>query len=248
MKKIVWILLFIVLLNTKNVFASNYRLKELIPMKETTTITTERFLYRNIGYDKEKGITFSSVKNIFQEELPISISIGLFDKHKNNIGTINYCSSFDKLLPKEEKEYAISVEEYLSLKKEKTDISYFAILSDNRNCNRTDKDIYVGKTIEEIGKSKTTEITEDLSIFIKVLIVTLVLVIAPILYKVIFTSAYENVNGDAVRKDYNYYQENGLFKKEESQKEGKSKEEKVEKPKEEEKEEENETDLQKLYK
>ena len=30
MKKIVWILLLIVLLNTKNVFASNYRLKELI--------------------------------------------------------------------------------------------------------------------------------------------------------------------------------------------------------------------------
>ena len=48
---------------------------------------------------------FKGIKNQKEEAKPISISIGLFDSKKENIGTINYCT--DTLQAKEEKPYEL---------------------------------------------------------------------------------------------------------------------------------------------
>lgn len=152
MKKIRIVFLLLILFSIKEVRAANYQIKELIPVDTPTTIVTDNFSYKNFYYNdnkmeaeslKNNFIIFENIKNLTDKELPVSISIGLFDENKINIGTVNYCSTNDKysvvnntiLQSEEEKNYVIEVnKKNLADKKTVNDIKYIAVLSDNINC------------------------------------------------------------------------------------------------------------------
>ena len=86
MKKIAKILLvLLIFMSIKAVHAANYNMKELIPENITTTIKGKNILYKNIVY-KNNIITIEKIKNLSDEPKPITISIGLFDKNKKNLG------------------------------------------------------------------------------------------------------------------------------------------------------------------
>ena len=75
--KIVLLLLTISIINTK---AANYSIRELIPVNIETTIVTDNFSYKSLYYNNNY-VVFKGIKNLSNEDLPISITIGLFDKN-----------------------------------------------------------------------------------------------------------------------------------------------------------------------
>ena len=107
MKKIIkTLILLVITLHVIPASAANYEMKELIPVD---TMEAEAL--------KNNFIIFGGIKNLRDEDSPVSISIGIFDEDKKNIGTINYCSTNDKtsavaetiLKPDEERSYVIEV-------------------------------------------------------------------------------------------------------------------------------------------
>ena len=83
MKRIIKVLVIVfVMFMFSKVNAANYELRELIPINTETTIVTDHFSYQSFYY-KTKGIKditnpnnyliFSNIKNISDEDLPISI-------------------------------------------------------------------------------------------------------------------------------------------------------------------------------
>ena len=155
MKRIImFITILVITLVSQNVYAANYNIKELIPVNAHTTIGTNNFRYIDFYYNdnemeadglKNNFIIFSKIKNVSDEKRAVTVSIGLFDKDKKNIGTINYCSSKDKtsvvagteLNPDEEKSYVIEVnKKYLADKKTVKDLKYIIILRYNTKCTK----------------------------------------------------------------------------------------------------------------
>jgi len=221
MKKMLkWLGLFLIFACVMTVQAENYKVKELIPKNIKTTINTQNFRYKQLYYDGENQIAFSAIKNISEEEAPISISIALFDSHKKNIGTINYCSSEEVLLPAEEMKYSIEItKDYLGSEKELADIHYIAILGDNISCRSDGSDEFLGQKIEQIGKIEFSKITPDVMIFIKMMIGVVVLLVAILLYKYMFTTAYVNMDGEEVREDYKDWNKKQAKKRKDQEKE-----------------------------
>ena len=223
MKKTSLLLIIVgIILTAINVNAANYQMKELIPVNIKTTIVTNHFSYKRFMYDDnhESGdtlhnnaIVFEGIKNLQDEEKPITISIGLFDKNKKNIGTINYCSSVDKknteaknLASKEEIAFKIPVDEsYLKKGTTVRDIKYIAVISDNINCHYGGSDEYVGQTVEEIGMIKNTSIDDDSKMFFYIILGIGGLLLLLFLYRFVFTTYYSNVDGQDVRQGYNEY-------------------------------------------
>ncbi len=206
MKKIVKLIsvLLLVVLST-NVYAANYELKELIPTGIETTIVTNNFSYRTFSYDGEGYIKFKSIKNLKEEELPLSFSIAFFDEKKKNIGTMNYCNKDNKFAGKEEKPISISItQEYLASGSVK-DIKYIAMLDDNITCKTEGKDYYLGQTVEEIGYAKNNTLDRDSTLFLKVIGVVGGVVLLIFIYNFMFTNSYENMDGDDVRTGYRKY-------------------------------------------
>ena len=255
MKKIGFIVLIMMILGSFfPVYAENYKVKELIPNKVQTTIVTKSFSYQKFYYDGEGHIVFQTIKNISHESLPISISVGLFDKKEKNIGTVLYCSSSDTLLGKEGKPYSIDVEKYLTDGKKLEDIHYIAVLDENKGCRTTGKNDFVGKKVEEIGVIEDSPITNDVLLFLKVIGGVGVFLIILFFYKVLFTNSYNNMNGDDVRKGYQKWSKENAEKKKleqpvivEEKKSNKSEEIKKQEKLEKEKEKDS-TDLHQLYK
>ena len=223
MKKIIRLLIVvlgIVLYN--DVYASNYELKELIPIDTETTIVTNHFSYQSFYYKTKNKIdntnsnnylVFGNIKNISDEDLPISITVALFDKEKKNIGTINYCTATEDnsntsqiLKSKESTPYTIEVtKDYLGKGKKLKDVKYISVLSENINCrNNTGSDEYIGQTIEEIGIGKNNQIGVEVERLIQLLTLCLLLLIALCIYKFLFTSAYQNMDGTDIRQEYAY--------------------------------------------
>ena len=200
MKRIKIIIVLVLLLLIVPVKAANYEIKELIPVNIKTTIVTKRFSYRKFFYDN-KVIKFDSIKNLTNDNIPISISIGLFNKDKKNIGTINYCDYTIK--PKEEIEYEIPVtKEYISDKYDLDDIKYIAVLSDNKDCRTTGSLEYVGQTVKEIGQARNTTFDSKTQLFLNIVVVIGGGLIIIFLYKLLFTRSYQNIDGDDVRQGY----------------------------------------------
>lgn len=224
MKKIIGIILFIaIILGTTSVHAANYEVNELIPVNTTTTIVTNNFSYKRFSYNenaleskiiKSNSIVFENIKNLTDEELPVSISIGLFDKDKRNIGTVNYCSTNDKssfvagtiLGPREERDYVIEInKKYLAPDKSVKDVKYIAVLSDNINCRVAGSQDYVGKKIEDIITSKRSILEyNSTKFFLKTFSIISILLLIIFLYKFLFTNSFRNFNGDDVRKEFVY--------------------------------------------
>lgn len=217
MKKILTIIfLLLITLSIKNVHAANYELKELIPLNKETTIVTDNFSYKGITYkntSKPATIEFKAIKNISQENIPISISVGLFDKKKKNIGIVNYCSTYDQksfvkdkgLDSKEEISYVIDIEKkYLATNKSTKDIKYFSILSDNISCKTKGSKDYIGARVEEIGVIKNNPIDSSAKLLINIAEIIVIFIFLLFLYKFLFTNSFRNFNGEDVRQEYEY--------------------------------------------
>lgn len=218
MKKIIIILILsIMTFLTTNVKAANYQIRELIPVNTETTIVTNNFSYKSFYYSNQgndkNAIIFKSIKNLSDKEKPISISVGLFDKDRKNIGTVNYCSSkTDKseatkatLAGKTEASYSIEVSrKYLGKNKSLNDIKYISVLSDNINCRTSGSKDYLNQTIEEIGIPKNTTLDSKTELLIKIVGVLAIVIIAIFLYNYLFTNTYQNFNGDDVRTGFKH--------------------------------------------
>ena len=203
MKKILFILLFLGILIP--VYAANYTMKELIPVDTKTTIRGEHLLYKNFYY-KKGAVHFESIKNNSEETQKLSISIGLFDKNQKNIGTINYCSEDMVLASKQEKtEFLLEVKKsYLGEDYTIKDIKYIAVLSENISCRTDGSNEFIGQTVEQIGMGKNNTLTKDEMLVVNIFKVIGVALFALFLYKVLFTNAYRNMDGEDVRQEYSY--------------------------------------------
>ena len=223
MKRIImFITILVITLVSQNVYAANYNIKELIPVNAHTTIGTNNFRYIDFYYNdnemeadglRNNFIIFSKIKNVSDKKKAVTVSIGLFDKDKKNIGTINYCSSKDKtsvvagteLNPDEEKSYVIEVnKKYLADKKTVKDIEYISILNDNPNCTTGSSLDFVGQTVDEIGQIKNTGLSDDAELLIKILTGIGVVAIIIFVYNFMFSTRYKNFNGEDVRQEYSY--------------------------------------------
>ena len=259
MNKILKGLMIILLLAvTKKVDAANYNLKELIPINTKTTIVTPNFSYKKLYYNQEThSIDFAGIKNISDNNLPLSISIALFGSNKKNLSIVNYCSQEIILTSKEEIQYTIKVaSEDLPDDISIEDVKYIAILGDNITCRTTGTGEFVGKRVEEIGVLKDKGLDGKTQLLIQILIVVGAALIILFLYKVLFTSAYQNINGNSVRRGYDKYNKKLQKEREAELKRNPPKEKEVQRTKTEEilkqeeqaKEDKNKTALHDLYK
>ena len=201
MKKFLLFVLFVPLFWMMPVKAAHYEVRELIPSDVVTTVVTQRFSYKDLMYTDGK-VQFAGIKNLTYDERPVSISIGVFNKNKKNIGTVNFCSA-DTLSSKEERAYVIRIgEEYLGESNTVDEIKYIAVLSDNEGCRTTGSTENLGQTVEEIGMAKNTQIDTKTSLLLNVLLVLGGTLLAIYLYLALFTRSYQNMDGDSVRKGY----------------------------------------------
>lgn len=193
-------LILVVCFSFKTVYAENYKLKELIPYNVDTTIHTDNFSYKGIRFDEE-GVHFNGIKNLTDKKLPISVSIGIFDKRGINIGTINYCDI--DLEGKTEMSFLIEFsDKYLAKNKKIEDIKYIALLGDNINCRTKGSTDYVGQDVDKLGITHKEKLDKSTELFLSILTVVAGAFLVFIVYKLIFTRAYRNMNGNDVRKAY----------------------------------------------
>ena len=223
MKKLFYLIILLIGISTINVNAANYELKELIPLDTKTTIVTNNFSYQNFYYNNNdleakslhnNFIIFENVKNLSDKDLPFSISVAVFDKDKKNLSVINYCSTKDKmgvhagdiLKVNEEKTFVLEIpKRYLPDDKDVTDIKYFAVLSDNINCNSNVSLDYVGYTIEDVNMRKNTGLDKDSQLLIIVMSIVGGVLLLLFLYNFLFTNSYRNIDGSDVRAGYKKY-------------------------------------------
>ena len=204
MKRLIKVLIIVIIsIITIPVYAENYKVKELIPLNTKTTIKTDNFTYIELYTDQNK-VYFNGVLNRTQDERLISVSIGLFDKNKKNIGTINDCKTYLlKLKPKEQMSHAVDItSEFMQKGKTNKDVKYIAILGDNINCRQTGSLDYIGKTIEEIGKSSKSIFTDDVVLTLKIVGGVIGILLLLFLYKFLFTKQFINIDGEDVRRAY----------------------------------------------
>lgn len=203
------ILILIAMLAIVPVQAANYEIKELIPVDIETTIVTKNFSYKEFYYNKNNSakaekdyINFKEIKNLTDTEEPISITVAFFNKDRKNIGTMNYCSD-KKLQAHESIAYSIEItEDYLGKGYSRDEIKYISVLSDNKNCRTTGKDEFIGQTVEEIGMTKNTGLDSHAQLMVQFFSVIGIALFALFLYKFLFTSAYQNVDGQETRKGF----------------------------------------------
>lgn len=201
MKRMIRVLLvLIVCFSFKTVYAENYKLKELIPYNIDTTIHTDNFSYKGIRFD-EKGVHFNGIKNLTKDKLPISISVGLFDKKGINIGTINYCDS--SLEGGQELSFLIKFGDgQLGNNKKIKDIKYISVLGDNINCRTQGSKDYLGQSVDKLGIIHNNKLDNQTEILLSILTVIAGVFLIFVVYKLIFTRAYRNVDGNEVRESY----------------------------------------------
>ena len=203
MKKIIALIFtFIVLITTCDVHAANYNLKELIPVGTTTTIVTKRFSYKQFYYNElEERIYFEGIKNIYQEELPVSFSIALFDKDKLNIGLINYCDKNNNILsPDSEIVFSIDVKKgYLGEEFNASDIKYIALLEDNTTCKVEGSNSYIGQKVDEIGKYQGSELSDSSLLAVQIIGFIAGVIVVVFLYQFLFTNNFKNMDGNEIR-------------------------------------------------
>ena len=203
MKRMIRVILILILcLSVKTVYAENYKIKELIPYKVDTTIHTDNFSYKGIYFDYE-GVHFNGIKNLTDDKLPVSISIGLFDKKGKNVGTINHCDKVYFIDGKEEMSFVVYfTKDYLGDKNKIEDIKYISVLSDNINCRTGGSKDYIGKSVDTLGISHTEKFDNQTELFLSILTILAGAFLVFIVYKLIFTRAYRNVDGNEIRKAY----------------------------------------------
>lgn len=200
MKKIIKILFILLMCISIDVYAENYKIKELIPYDTKTSIHTDNFSYKEMYFDT-KGVHFKGIKNLTDEKLPISISIGLFNKSGKNVGVINYCDL--SLESKEEKEFSIAFNvKYLGDKVDIKDIKYMAVLDDNITCKVKGSRDYIGQSVNQMGIIHRDKLDTSTELFLSILTIIGGALLVLIIYKLIFIKSYKNMDGNLVRKSY----------------------------------------------
>lgn len=202
MKKVLWMILLLCMVIP--VHAANYSMKELIPENTKTTIRGEHLLYKEIFYQSGK-IRMQAIKNNSKEAQKLAISIGLFDKNKKNIGTINYCQD-EQLASKQGKDnVSIDVKgDYLVAKKSLADIKYIAVLGENLNCRTDGATEYLGQTVDQIGMARNNTLTSEEMLVVNIIKWIGVAMVIGFLYRFLFTGAYRNIDGEDVRQEFSY--------------------------------------------
>lgn len=201
MKKFILFLVAILFLTITDVKAANYEIKELIPNNIKTTVKGEHLTYKGIIYDNDK-ISIEKIINNSYDEQYTSISIGLFNDKKLNIGTIIYCEE-NKLQRKESKEnIIIEIEKkYLGDKESKENIKYISVIGENESCRKDGFHDFLGQKVEEIGKINALE-DEDANLLINIVTIVVVGLVLIFLYKVLFTTKYNNMDNEDVRRAF----------------------------------------------
>lgn len=200
MKRIVKIIfILIVCLSIKTVYAENYKIKELIPYNTDITLSTNNFTYKGIYFDLE-SVHFNGIVNLTDKKIPVSISIGLFDKSGINIGTINYCDLF--LDAKQEMSFRIDFsKEYFGNGKTNKDVKYIAVLGDNIKCKTGGSHKYLGKHVDRMGISHRNKFDNSLEIFLAILTVIGGLILIFIVSKLVMSKKTKNDNKPNEKKD-----------------------------------------------
>ena len=209
-RKVIYLLfLFLFGCSFTSVYAANYEMKELIPLNVKTTITTNKLSYRQFYYsysDEDSTnnhiLYFDSIKNLSDEDLPISITVALFDRNKKNISVVNYCDS-DKLKGKEEVPFKIQfkntdVPDDRSL----DEVHYYAVWDINENCHTDVVFDFVGRPPEKVGVILDNSVDEKTKLFARIMLLVAGFIVLLFLYKFLFTNSYNNMNGDDVRRGY----------------------------------------------
>ncbi len=179
MKKIAILLLALVCFSILGVEAKDdVNTNTLYPVNSSFNVETEYFNYDNVIYNSlldnngKATLTMGNVYNATKKKVPVSISVGLFDSEKKNMGVVNYCSTkdlesdyaFKQLTTGENTTFAIKVsqDDYISSGRELANVAYVAVFSDNKYCKVGGKDNYVGLTIEEIVDGQVSTKVEKL--------------------------------------------------------------------------------------
>ena len=169
-KKYIFIALLLYIFTCVNVYAGELVNKNtLVPANEPFNINTENFDYRNIKYypnvvdSKYGAIDIDSIHNKTDKSKPISFNIMLFNKNKDFIGYVSYCSikeldsKFAQTYLKPDAREAVTIPvdlKYLSAKYDKEDVAYLLFANDNIKCKITDKSIYAGLSLYGIETGK----------------------------------------------------------------------------------------------
>lgn len=154
-----------------DVFATEYSIKQLIPVTEEATVYTETFIYNGVKFvpdsnNKMNGVLkFESITNNKSVSKPVSFNILLFDGQEKNIGFISYCSdrdydnNFKPIGGNSSSPFQINVttryfggreENYSGIVHEPGEILYYVFLDDNSYCQIGGYTKYIDKTLEEI--------------------------------------------------------------------------------------------------
>ena len=204
MKKLL-IAIFVFLGIMTPVKAADYSIKELIPEGVTTTVRGDNFMYKDILY-QGGFIKIGKIRNNSLEKKTLTVSIGLFDKNKKNIGTINYCQENTPIESKGEvDELTIDVKNsYMASGKTHKDIRYISVIGENLNCRTDGATDYVDQTVEQIGMAKNNTLNDDQLALLNIIKWIGIILFALFVYKFLFTNAYRNMDGTDVRQEYTY--------------------------------------------
>ena len=149
------------------VFAEEYKYttKVLIPVDTVVTVNTEKFQYQDFVYSSSADangncvISFGAIHNNTISKSFVSVNMLLFDSNKKNIGFLTYCTAKDvssdyagfKLDGNGSHVFSILVTpRYFVSGKSAKDVSYIAVLDENKYCQIGGYKNYQGLTIEQI--------------------------------------------------------------------------------------------------
>lgn len=147
-------------------------LGSLIPVDTSASLKTENFFYDDFYYNdnkmeadslKDNYVIFGSIKNMTNEAKPVSITIGLFNGDKKNIGVIYYCSSKDKVTasagaliqPEQAIPAVVQIKENQLVEgNTMNDIKYISVLDENIECKQGFRTVFAGMNVDEIDLKK----------------------------------------------------------------------------------------------
>lgn len=200
MKKLVKIFIILMILAiTPTVYAENYGVRKLIPINTKVTVYTDNFMYDEISCD-QNVINFGRIKNLRDIDMPISISVGLFDETDTNIGNVNYCE--DLIEAKKSLSYSIRIKDaYLGEGKSNSQIKYITVLSDNSICHTTGNRVDVGRNIEELGVTYKEKYMIDKKTAVVIFAIVAIIFLFGILYKSVFNKLSIDISSNKVKKE-----------------------------------------------
>lgn len=169
-KRFGMLILFMMFFLPINVLAEEYQKMSLIPVDTVATVNTEKFSYQDFVYNSQVDangnsiVSFGSISNNTISKSYVSINLLLFDGNKENIGFLTYCTAKDissdfagfKLEGNQSSAFSILVtSKYFAKGMSAKDVSYMAVMDENKYCQVGGYDNYKGLTIEQISEKNS---------------------------------------------------------------------------------------------